>query len=52
MFVAASRLDIASTAVKMSSRKVEKYFMLMDMNGVFMDKGSYVNKSNVKKYKF
>ena len=52
MLVVASVVDIALLTTKASLRKIEKYFVIRDMNDLFMDKGTLGNKSKVKKYKF
>ena len=52
MLAAPSVVDGALPTTKAFSTKVEKYFTILDMNGLFMDKGIGGNKSKVKKYKF
>ena len=52
MFATALEVDAILTTVKVLLKKVEKYFITIDMEGLFIDKVSYVNKSNLKKYKF
>lgn len=45
-------MDASSPAAKPPSRKVEQYYLILDMNGLLMDKGNLSTKPHLRKYKF